>query len=592
MVRAKARERWSFALPHHKQYRIGYYLAAFISIAAMSGTILGWPSMRAMLRRDGVLAESCAEDMVGAICVTQELKLGLIYSFASWAAQGGRFFVGIFLDKYGPRATVTLSIVTFATGSILVALSLSIFGGFAEAGMGIGFFLVAFGGAGVQLSLQSVSALFPKNRSLVMSTLTGAYQLASGVYLIFDALHGIASLFTMLLVHAGVAGLFAIAAPFFWPALPFNMQTGVAQPQPQTSDKLSVRSSTGLQVSRSSTSLQMSFDEVMPLTPRDEEDCPFPETERMSLPDDAPPEEAPTLTVVPGAPQDKTPHALSTRSSEMSVEQNRMTCSQMALRVSITAVASSCPPMRSSNISVLPVDGPPPRWLPLRRRPFRQQASSPQFVLLICFFTLNMLQCQFTIGSIGAQLDVRGDHGTALLVFSVCLSCTIVFCPLIGVMLDRLGFIVVFTVANTVLIASTGLLLLPYIAAQYAMAVFYSFGRAALMASYFSYLGATFGFYHYGKLAGGGLLISATVSLLQYPLLDTTLGWLGGDFNTVNYIFLGLSVTQYPVIWGIYKVECARRRRESAAAIQSADHNTTSPEARRTAPIIACHRTL
>ena len=35
-----------------------------------------------------------------------------------------------------------------------------------------------------------MTALFPKNRSLVMATLSGAFQLASGVYLVFELAHG------------------------------------------------------------------------------------------------------------------------------------------------------------------------------------------------------------------------------------------------------------------------------------------------------------------------------------------------------------------------------------------------------------------
>ena len=73
---------------------------------------------------------------------------------------------------------------------------------------------------------------------------------------------------------------------------------------------------------------------------------------------------------------------------------------------------------------------------------------------------------------------------------------------------------------------------------QYLHAVVYALGRASLMATYFSYLGAIFGFHHYGKLAGGGLLVAATVALLQYPLLSATLGSLGGDFTGSNSVVL------------------------------------------------------
>jgi len=171
-------------LPHHHTYRFLYYAMAVLSISTMGGVILGWPSMRAILRHDGVLAEACALGATaGELCTDQELRFGLIYALASWSSQGGRFFVGVILDRFGPRLTTSVSTLIFAVGTVIAAMSLTSFqpsaagagGANASAfGMTVGFFLLGLGGAGVQLSLQSVSALFPKNRSLVMSSLTGA----------------------------------------------------------------------------------------------------------------------------------------------------------------------------------------------------------------------------------------------------------------------------------------------------------------------------------------------------------------------------------------------------------------------------------
>jgi len=63
--------------------------------------------------------------------------------------------------------------------------------------------------------------------------------------------------------------------------------------------------------------------------------------------------------------------------------------------------------------------------------------------------------------SIGPQLDGRGDDGTVRYVFSICLSSTIAFTPLIGFFLDRYGFSPALAVINTLLALSSVLILIP-----------------------------------------------------------------------------------------------------------------------------------
>ena len=81
------------------------------------------------------------------------------------------------------------------------------------------------GGAGIQLSVQSVSSLFPKNRSLVMASLSGAFQAASGIYLIFDLINEStgASRLALLLVHAAFGGAIAVSALLILPSTAFGL---------------------------------------------------------------------------------------------------------------------------------------------------------------------------------------------------------------------------------------------------------------------------------------------------------------------------------------------------------------------------------
>jgi len=327
--------------------------------------------------------------------------------------------------------------------------------------------MLALGGSGVSLSLQSVAALFPAHRSLVTTALTGALQLSSGVYLLFELLQRAgASVLVMLLVHAGVCLCFAAGAPCIWPALPFTVHAPV---------------------------------EVVE------------EVQRRSR------------------------------------------------REGSAAVTAA--PARADPAAV-----PPKGYVPLRRRTFREQVGSRQYALLVLIFTVHLLQCQFLLGNVGTQLDEKGDDGTARITFSACLSLTILVSPLVGHFIDRFGFVVSFAVINSIFLAISILLLLPSLAAQYVMAVLNAISRVSLWSCFFSYTGATFSFYHFGKLAGGGLLLAATVSLLQFPLLDLTLGPFEGDFTFVNALFAAMSCALYPAIFWLARIEARRLTEEIAVA--------------------------
>lgn len=129
--------------PHQLRRRPCYFAAALCTIATTAGCILGWPSMRVVLEGEGLLASGCVlgEERggrlfyVAGLCKSQELRLGLTYTIASWAAQGGRLFAGLALDACGCRVTVTVSLLLCALGTSIVALSIADPAGRSEAPM-------------------------------------------------------------------------------------------------------------------------------------------------------------------------------------------------------------------------------------------------------------------------------------------------------------------------------------------------------------------------------------------------------------------------------------------------------------------------
>ena len=441
-------------LPVYGQRHRGLvYAAAFVSIACHGGVVYGWPNMRSIFRRDGVLlAPTCVasnSSSAAALCPEQEMDFGVIYTLGAWSNQAARLLIGAILDRFGPRITAVTSALLFACGAAIFAFTTSSAGGLA-----VGFFFIGGGGAGIQLAVQSVAALFPRHKSTAMASLSGAYQLASVMYLLFDLMHrqGVA-VQGMILFECGLAACTALCLLLLLPDLPFGLarrrtsRGSGCQPPPQPAAVA------------------------------------------------APPQPASS-----GGGGEDEPAA-----SKHAVQR-----------------------------------------IPLRERSFREQALSAENLLLLTYFTIGALQCQFTVGSMGAQLERMGDaDGAMIRYFGTCLALACLWTPLLGNLTDRVGFLTTLTLTNSLLLVGTACLLVPSLELNYLSAILYAVGRVSLWALYFSYTAHVFGFRHFGKLAGCGLTVAACISLLQYPLLYLCVRVLDGDFTVANAIFVALHGLAY-----------------------------------------------
>jgi len=284
----------------------------------------------------------------------------------------------------------------------------------------------------MQLSLQSVSALFPQNRALVMSTLSGAFQAASSVFLIMDTVHRTTNTprRTLLFVYAAFLLLATVVCILIWPAKPFGVKKVEAS----------------------------------------------------------------------GAGSGSAMHEA-------------------------------------------------PAVVPLSKRSFRQQALSAEYLLMVFYFSLAVLQAQFLVGTVGTQFELMGDGSdTMTRIFSLCFSLSWTTTPFIGHIIDRLGVPTALALMNTLLLCCPMLLMSKLLALQPVLSVIYALARVSIGSVYFSFMGSVFGFANFGKLAGFGLLVASCLSLLQYVLLTVTLESFHRDFFYVNAFFVLLSGLMYPLI--------------------------------------------
>jgi LAT3 family solute carrier family 43 protein 3 len=151
-----------------------------------------------------------------------------------------------------------------------------------------------------------------------------------------------------------------------------------------------------------------------------------------------------------------------------------------------------------------------------------QQMVSLEYMALLIWFSTCLIPLQYYVGSIGFQLEDKGDEdGFYSDLFSIVFAAAAVMAPAGGYLSDRLGLGLTQAMATIMVALSFWILAATQIqlSAQAAGLVLYSVGRMLVFGMFFSNIGRRFGYHNFGTLSGVGLLLSAICSILQYPLI-------------------------------------------------------------------------
>jgi MFS family permease len=104
-------------------------------------------------------------------------------------------FLGLVLDRFGPRACSvtsvafsTLGFFLFGTAAMLApALASSSMTGLSREDLfSLSVAMIGFGGPGVQNAVIHTANLFPSNKGLVTAIITGCFQLSFIIFFVFD----------------------------------------------------------------------------------------------------------------------------------------------------------------------------------------------------------------------------------------------------------------------------------------------------------------------------------------------------------------------------------------------------------------------
>eukprot|EP00736_Rhodelphis_marinus_P006901 Rmarinus@m.26056 len=183
-----------------------------------SGLIWGWSALSQSLKDEGLYEDECD----GSDCSGQDAKFLLIFTVGAFANQFSLLFLGLFMDRFGPRRCAVLSGLIVVTGLVLFAMSDdSKFEAFTY-----GCFLWAFGGQGMQTCVYHVANLFPECRATIMGLVSGAFALSSLVFVGMKWAHQSydVTVRTILLLYSAWILLIVILGALLWPNRPFPKQ--------------------------------------------------------------------------------------------------------------------------------------------------------------------------------------------------------------------------------------------------------------------------------------------------------------------------------------------------------------------------------
>ena len=465
------------------------YVFCFATVSTAAGIVYGWPALRRQLQADGSTLD--------------ESSLGAIFTVGAWSTQGGRFFVGLARDRYGTKRVTSTCIFLVAMGSVGVAWS----GSSNAPALGVSMFLVGLG-SGAQLCVQPVAGLFPDTSGTVIATLSGAFQISGLVFLAFTSGYEAGTRKARFTGYAIIMVVITVCAMIL---LPMGKSFVLEQP---------ISSNTQARISNDNLETAPTEREISS-TLRDTTDggreSPAVIEER----------NATHLPIEEGAEADSEEVDVGAQAGKV---ENSGTPKDPEVALTEEDATSQADP-----ITLL------------------EQLKSIEYICLCIWFSICLIPLQYYIGSIGFQLEDKGDTGFYSDLFSIVYAAAFVVSPAGGFLSDKLSFGITQGLA-TVMCAGSFFFLASNISlkGQAIGLVLYGVGRLLVFGMYFANCGNRFGYANFGTLARLGLLTSALISLLQSPMISAAAN---GQARTVNLCSGALLVAQLPYFVWLHRRE-------------------------------------
>jgi len=180
-----------FSLPTEKLVLI---MLTFLSVLFSSGTIFGWAPMLLVLQKEGVFRSECpdGDTLVNPDCDARDRQLNLIYTVGAFTSSVVGVFVGMFLDKFGPRVTVVIGACVNVAGFYFFGMihsELMIDGISDDVSLMLGIMLLATGGIFQFISSFHIGFIAAEVQELVIGGCSCLFDASSCIFLFFNLIY-------------------------------------------------------------------------------------------------------------------------------------------------------------------------------------------------------------------------------------------------------------------------------------------------------------------------------------------------------------------------------------------------------------------
>ena len=489
------------------------FLGAVFHALTCAGVFFGYNSLARLMSSNEAFASFCNSSTIP--CEAQQIEIYQLFSYGSLCALIAPFFSGLAADRYGPRVVIRVVTGIFLIGILLLY--------FAIERHSDSLYLPAILCIGTAASsnlipLFSVANLFPKNKSLAISVLSGSFDAGSVVFLVMGILfdYGFSLQHLLIGYMAGPLLIVVSMSIFLWPNKVY--ESIIVDDAPTTSS-------------------EVKSEEVKVDVVDDEEDEDDDEEEGNKDDDEVP----------------HTPLVSVRSASRLSSMSPKDLTTEKPVIPKITSIESSSKPISTQQAPTNSNNE--PNFLQgvdtkrLSSLSLFDQIRTPEYYLYAIYFSSCMIRFNCYLSNLSPILDAKGQTNQEYSkIFSTILPAGALVVFGAGWVIDKRGPVIAFYILSTLAVIVTVIELSPVLELQPIAFVSFAAFRAFQFAAMSSYLAIVFGFKNLSGLIGLVTTIGGIVGYSQRVF--TSWGVKAGGFVQPNSFILLLMLCGYS--WPLY----------------------------------------
>lgn len=199
--------------PASHKARVLLLVVAGVHVFLTAGVVFGWASLADALALAGAF---CDDDE----CSGRASAFAIIFTLGTIGNYTSNLPFGLLLDRYGPNVCCTCGASVQILGTLLMLAPPTV----GEWVYYPGFFLLGFGGPGIQISTFHLANLYPTASGSLIAASTALFDAGTAVFFGFSlaTASGALTLTSCWLLYLGGCGFVLLTGLLLWPHVPFE----------------------------------------------------------------------------------------------------------------------------------------------------------------------------------------------------------------------------------------------------------------------------------------------------------------------------------------------------------------------------------